>query len=261
MSTYRYEYRLNLSLNAPCREHMFLLKCFPQDNRRQRILKRETVITPECQLAYSKDWAGNVQGVGSLAGEHSSFSVEITGEAETYADFYEEYDPSPSLFYRYPTHLTAAGDRIKALVADMPVFSGEYEQAVYLLHLAHGALQYETGTTTVKTVAEEAIALGKGVCQDFTNIYLALCRLCGIPCRYCAGLVAGIGESHAWAEVNCKGYWYAFDPTADLIVGEGYLKFAHGRDCPDCALSRGSFRGAVSQTQTVTAVLTKSDGQ
>lgn len=253
MSVYNFKYSMEISLTAPCSDHSFLLKCYPQENRRQRILRFSEEIYPAAALQYSSDWAGNQQCIGTITQSHTSFSVTVQGAAETYADFYEEYDPSVSPFYKYATELTEAGDFIKSIAAETPENADFYEKSVLLLHAAHNALRYEKGVTTVRTTAEEAARAGKGVCQDFVNVFLALCRYYRIPCRYCAGLVNGIGESHAWAEVNCSGYWYAFDPAADKLVGDGYLKFSHGRDYTDCTINRGSFRGAAKQTQNIFA--------
>ena len=38
------------------------------------------------------------------------------------------------------------------------------------------AITYEYGITSVTTTAAEALAAGRGVCQDFAHVMLALCR-------------------------------------------------------------------------------------
>jgi transglutaminase-like putative cysteine protease len=72
-------------------------------------------------------------------------------------------------------------------------------------------------------------------------VYIAILRMAGIPARYTVGMMQGEGESHAWAEANCNGYWYGIDPTNALLINESYIKISHGRDYGDCMISRGIF--------------------
>ncbi len=62
-------------------------------------------------------------------------------------------------------------------------------------------LTYEFGVTGVHTTAADAVAGGRGVCQDYADIMLALCRAAGLPARYVSGHLVGEGGSHAWVEV------------------------------------------------------------
>jgi hypothetical protein len=66
---------------------------------------------------------------------------------------------------------------------------------------AHRALTYEFGVTGVRTSAAAAVAAGRGVCQDYAHVMLALCRAAGVPARYVSGHLVGEGGSHAWVEV------------------------------------------------------------
>ncbi|MCD8021581.1 MAG: transglutaminase family protein [Lachnospiraceae bacterium] len=70
--------------------------------------------------------------------------------------------------------------------------------AVTLMHGLYENFSYAKGVTTISTTAEEAMALGKGVCQDYAHILLSLCRLKKIPCRYVVGRLIGEGDSRAW---------------------------------------------------------------
>ncbi len=59
-----------------------------------------------------------------------------------------------------------------------------------------------------------------GTCDEFSSLFIALCRALGIPARYVSGVaysnipeLEGFGN-HAWAEVYFPGYgWVPFDPT------------------------------------------------
>lgn len=62
---------------------------------------------------------------------------------------------------------------------------------------------------------------GRGVCQQFSELFITLCRSKGLPARYVGGLVTWFDRRnpnstprHAWAEVFLSGLgWVPFDPT------------------------------------------------
>lgn len=257
MSIFHYQYQMEISFSSPCREHSFSLMCFPSDNKRQKVLSSNVKIEPNALLQESCDWLGNKKTAGIIEGVHTSFSVCVEGEAETYANFYEDKG-FPEKFYFYSTPHTAAGNAIKKLAKKIQAKT-DYDKAMAALSVVHECIEYKSGVTNNDTTAETALTLGYGVCQDFTHIYLAVLKELGIACRYVAGMVQGEGHTHAWAEVNCNGFWYAVDPTANKLVGDGYLKFSHGRDCTDTAINRGCFKGFANQLQIVTASLKKSE--
>lgn len=257
MSVFHYNYNMEISFDAPCREHHFSLMCYPIDNRRQKILNRKIEIFPACEVIQERDWAGNIKILGLIEQEHTRFSVSVEGDAETYANFYEDKEIPPR-YYKYPTSLTAAGGGVCALAVRVEGNS-DYEKSLSALKIAHAAIAYRSGTTDVSTSAEQALSIGYGVCQDYAHILLAILKRIGIPCRYVAGIVKGEGYSHAWVEVNCNGFWYALDPTSGRLVGDGYLKFSHGRDCSDTAINRGSLKGFANQKQSITAYMTAED--
>jgi transglutaminase-like putative cysteine protease len=116
---------------------------------------------------------------------------------------------------------------------------------------AHEALTYEWGVTNVYTSASTALAGGRGVCQDYAHVMLALCRASGLPARYVSGHLVGEGGSHAWVEVVVtapesqpdRAVAVAFDPTHNRRAERGYLTVAVGRDYADVAPTSGTFEG------------------
>jgi transglutaminase-like putative cysteine protease len=69
--------------------------------------------------------------------------------------------------------------------------------------------------------AASTAKLGKGMCQEFSELFVALCRAKGLPAKYVGGLNTSFDKrnpnsnpSHAWAEVFLTGLgWVPFDPT------------------------------------------------
>src|SRR6202007_2321772 len=111
----------------------------------------------------------------------------------------------------------------------------------------HKSISYAHGETSVATTAAQALAGGRGVCQDAAHIMLALCRAVGLPARYVSGHLLGEGGTHAWVEVvvaDANGARaVALDPCNGCRVGANYLTVATGRDYTDVAPTSGTYRG------------------
>ncbi|MGN1262993.1 MAG: transglutaminase family protein, partial [Prevotella sp.] len=126
--------------------------------------------------------------------------------------------------------------------------TADFDLAVSIAHEVHGMMEYAPGVTDVGTTAADALAIRRGVCQDYAHIMIALCRRAGMAARYVCGFLCGTGQTHAWVEVFDGYSWRGIDPTNDVCIDYGYIKLAHGRDASDCAVSRGMFGGEARQT-------------
>jgi transglutaminase-like putative cysteine protease len=111
----------------------------------------------------------------------------------------------------------------------------------------HAAIGYEFGPTSVRTPAAEALAIGRGVCQDFAHVMLALCHIVRLPARYVSGHLLGQGGTHAWVEAIVPAATgavaVAFDPCNGRRANSGYVTVATGRDYSDVAPTSGSYLG------------------
>ncbi|MCX6046866.1 MAG: transglutaminase family protein [Chloroflexi bacterium] len=175
--------------------------------------------------------------------------------------------------YLMPTRLTTADATIAAVAHKL---SQQHQAPAQLAESINDwtflAMRYERGVTKVNTTAAEALALGAGLCQDYSHIMLAVCRAAGLPARYVSGHLLGEGASHAWVEVllpsQQPGYLEAWplDPTNHCQARHKYITIAVGRDYADVAPTSGSFLGAypghltVSKRAGLTAV-EYTDGQ
>ncbi len=117
----------------------------------------------------------------------------------------------------------------------------------------HELFRYDRDATGVHTIVDEAVELRSGVCQDFAHVYVALCRLHGIPARYVSGYihtrsgdeVLGAEASHAWCEAYLPPHgWVGFDPTNARLINDDFVKIAVGRDYRDVSPVRGVYKGA-----------------
>ena len=253
MKICQFEYRTTLCFDRPVGAHSFALRCLPSDDARQQIRSLTLSVEPDCRQNVLTDSFGNRYASGYCASTHDSFAFAIAGEAALDSGTGYPAAAGECLpVYRFPSAYTAAGERLRALYDGLRLREGTPRgRAMELCAAVTAHMRYEKYRTDTKTTAEAAVLLSCGVCQDYTHVFLALCRMDGIPCRYCAGLAACDGETHSWAEIYDGGLWYGLDPTNNAPVDEQYLKLSHGRDFADCAIDRGVFLGAALQTQTV----------
>jgi transglutaminase-like putative cysteine protease len=114
----------------------------------------------------------------------------------------------------------------------------------------HREYQYVQGTTTLATTPFEVYASRRGVCQDFTNLFICLARLLGVPARYVCGYLhtgprsesrAASDESHAWAQVYLPEVgWRGFDPTNGVLTQTDHVRVAVGRNYRDATPTSGT---------------------
>jgi len=154
--------------------------------------------------------------------------------------------------YGAHTTLTAPSAAMLAFLRGLELdTSNKAELASRIASAVHERMAYQPGVTGVATTAAQAFELGRGVCQDYAHITIALLREAGIPARYVCGFLPGEGATHAWVEWHDSGAWLALDPTHGRAVEYGCIKVAHGRDSADCPVNRGIFTGRAMQRNSV----------
>lgn len=156
------------------------------------------------------------------------------------------------------TPLTQAGKGVRALLSG---FKYDADNAIPSLHalvnLIREAVPYEDGHTRADTTAEQALVIGKGVCQDHSHIFLAAARHLGIPARYVSGylLIDGVTDqsaSHAWIEAHVDGLgWVGFDVSNGVSPDNRYIRVATGFDYQDAAPITGLSYGAKDESMVV----------
>lgn len=116
------------------------------------------------------------------------------------------------------------------------------------------AFEYVPNATEVDSPIDHALSSRRGVCQDFSHVFIALARGLGIPARYVSGYLfyrrdnpdrSVPDASHAWIEAYLPPLgWVGFDPTNNIIAAERHIRVAVGRDYDDVPPTRGVFRGS-----------------
>lgn len=258
MSRLFFDYLMEIEYSNPVDSCYFTIKCIPKDTCRQKVSDIKIELLPDAPYSEGTDSFGNGYIYGQEMLQHDMFSFHITGQAEVIENFEEEASDSSSMMYIHPHGLNKAGNKLKAYYESLAKYlsGNDYEKAQILMHKLYEEFKYESGSTKIDTSAEEAWSQGKGVCQDYAHIMIALCQMAGIKARYVCGLMSGEGQSHAWVEVLFDNKWYPLDPTNNMIVGEQYIKLGCGRDAFDCQINRGIIRGdGGKQTQKISATV------
>jgi len=118
-------------------------------------------------------------------------------------------------------------------------------------------IEFASGHTNTSTCATEIVLLKKGVCQDFTHLFLGLLRHFGVASRYTSGYLhqgtetRGASQLHAWAECHIPEIgWMGIDPTNNLLVDHHYIKICHGYDYDDCLPVSGVLNSMGNQQST-----------
>jgi transglutaminase-like putative cysteine protease len=245
--SFRYEY------DAPVESLRQRLVIVPpaRHGSQYRRAHRLKVAGARARRSLRRDVHGNV--VAWLRAEHVTQAVEfrLSAVVERVRDDGPTVLPAEALHspgLLRPTRLTAADDRLRDLAADLAGSAGTpLENAERICDIVHHAITYGYGFTSVCTTAAEALAGGRGVCQDSAHVMLALCHLVGLPARYVSGHLLGQGGTHAWVEVIVPRAHEAvavpFDPCNGRQAANGYVTIATGRDYSDVAPTSGSYVG------------------
>ncbi|HTN75787.1 MAG TPA: transglutaminase family protein [Pirellulaceae bacterium] len=108
--------------------------------------------------------------------------------------------------------------------------------------------KYVPGSTVLQTTPYDVYTQQQGVCQDFSNLFICLARLLGIPARYVCGYVfcpqldsLQSAASHAWVELYIPQVgWKGFDPTNGILPRLDHVRVAVGRHYRDTAPTDGT---------------------
>jgi len=152
-----------------------------------------------------------------------------------------------------------------ALLAGTDFFIAEVLTLRGLMTEMYVRFEYSPQATRVDSRIDEALQARRGVCQDFSHIFIALARRLGIPSRYVSGYLFPRTESesrtaahatHAWAECYLPGLgWCGFDPTNNEDASVGHIRVAVGRDYSDVPPTRGVYKGLTAvKTELAVAV-------
>lgn len=217
----------------------------------------------DVRLRWSEDAFGNIVHRLQTEKPVERLTVSVSGEVsttDTAGVVQDTVERLPPEIYLRHTDLTRPDAAIAAFAGDSDpgAEAGDVGRLHALLTAIHGRFGFEVGATDVDVTAAEAFALGRGVCQDLSHVFIAAARSRGVPARYVSGhLVKGDGEdfqdaSHAWAEAWVAGLgWVGFDPANGISPTDRYVRVAVGLDYLDAAPVRGTRVGGGNERMSV----------
>lgn len=213
------------------------LRLTPRIDRCQRT-EAWTITGPDRMRVWT-DGYGNTVHVATETESHDAMKITVEGVVSTRdtAGVLPLDDGLPPGMFMRATELTATSDAIVAFAqpfARMRASVGDIGCLHALMAAQADTIAFQGGHTTVGTPAAQAFCKGMGVCQDHTHIFIAACRVVGLPCRYVSGyLAAGQGDvaTHAWAEAFVADLgWVSFDVANRQSATEAYVRLAVGPD-------------------------------
>ena len=263
---YEIEHLSRYCYTAPAQQCVMLLCLEPREDRGQRLLDFAIETQPPANLNRETDCFGNTRHLLDLHQAHQILEITTRSTVETVptsplparlhpAAWEEIRSLGESCAYWDFTHpsalvhpspaLAAFVDRHRIEPVDDPL-----ESLLQLSHTLHHCLHYIPGSTTTESPVEHILETGRGVCQDYAHLMIAIARSWGIPTRYVSGYLnpgeqAPSNATHAWVECRLPELgWVGFDPTNQSFAGEGgKVHIAVGRDYRDVSPTRGVLQG------------------
>lgn len=271
LTEYRYD--------RPIRESVIELRMQPRRTSGQGLVSFEIDADPHAQiLSYADSW-GNAVHHFDVPHAHVQLDIAVRSVVETFGR-----PPLPQAL-GMDEWAALASDAVRGESWDFLAMHGFVEETTALHAFIQGqdlmalkacdplsalfdlnhrlfeAFDYEAGVTEPDSPIDHALTEGRGVCQDFAHIMIAICRRLGVPARYVSGYLytdretqdrSTTGATHAWVEAYLPSLgWVGFDPTNDLAAGERHLTVAFGRDYSDVPPSHGVFKGEAESRLSV----------
>jgi len=256
------EHTTTFTYDKPISEAYTEMRLKPLDTDGQHCIAFGLITEPHDIVLPYTDHFGNDVRHFDVVQSHQKLMVTAISEVLT-PDFYladsSNLSPLDEFNYLSPTDYAPHTSNLVGFSASYKFMDDPLGTALALMHAIHDMLTYEKGATDVKTTADKALALGRGVCQDFSHIMLAACRIQALPARYVSGYLYNNGNtaaSHSWVDVLVPGRgWVSLDPTHNREQTGQYVRVGVGRDYADVPPTRGIFKGKAKEKMDVEVVV------
>ena len=273
MKTYFLSHSTFYKYSNPVVESTNRIYLYPCNDLKQQLVNFKLTVTGNPNIYTYLDEFNNRVGFFNYVQQHDSMiitseaeinvkdiplpgdTLEITNQMEALNQISEDIRFIP--FLQTETFFTKK--KFKTLLREIKSDKDSVMvSAQKLCKYVHDNFTYQKGITNVFSTPDEVWELKSGVCQDFTNVLIQLCRSSNIPTRYVSGYVfakdgmLGAGATHAWAEVYIPQVgWLGLDPTNNCIANQYHIRLAVGRNYDDCSPVKGVFKGNEKQVMKV----------
>jgi transglutaminase-like putative cysteine protease len=235
------------------------LRKTPKSYRGQQVISWSTELKGGQRELEYEDFHRNRVELISLEPDIEELIIRSEGEvsmSDTHGIVGAHSGPAPLWLFQRQTPLTKPGKGTRQIISGL---TGE--SLLDKLHALSATIKeritYEVGASDTTWSAEDAIAAGKGVCQDHTHVFLAAARTMGVPARYVSGFLmmddtAHQDATHAWAEAHVEGLgWVGFDISNGISPDMRYVRVATGLDYLEAAPVTGMRFGGAAEELSV----------
>jgi transglutaminase-like putative cysteine protease len=263
----RIHHETTLTYTAAVAETVLEVRMAPPSDEDQTALSYRLGLTPRAPVTSFRDGFGNRVDLFNVPNPYKELVIQATSFVRTHrrpglsrlervAWPLEGPTAIEAIEFLQPSPLVDRSEALDQCVATLTPGSGSLADVVRRVMVALAArLKYEKRVTTTRTPVSEALALGRGVCQDFAHLFVGICRGLGLPTRYVSGYVNHPGEiaTHAWCQVwaGASVGWVDVDPTRGEFPDDDYVVIAVGRDYSDIPPNRGVWIGRATETISV----------
>lgn len=281
---YQIMHTTRLRYSQPVSESMMEVRMQPRTESHQRCLRFKLATNPSSRVLNYADHLGNIVHYFDVPARHAQLFIQAESLVEmnpattlpdalspdswdlldAHVDSHDYYD------YIMPSQNTAPSPALAALASELNVVRRDDPLSLLreITSRIYESFAYDSDITDVDSPIDVALASRKGVCQDFSQIMIALVRSLRIPARYVSGYLfyerltdrSTPDESHAWVEAMLPGLgWVGFDPTNNIHAGERHIRVAIGRDYLDVPPNKGLFKGTAESSLSVDVKISREE--
>ncbi|MFN8527271.1 MAG: transglutaminase family protein [Anaerolineae bacterium] len=251
-------------------ESVMELRMQPRSEEAQHCFSFQLRLEPKAALHSYRDHLNNVIHSFNIPGSHDRLTVIADSLVEIRTPLFVPHSVEDSLWEALdnsissadlfdmllPSPLTQPTELLRSAKEEMGIerLADPVSTLWAINHAVHQRFEYAPDSTTVDSPIDDILTNGKGVCQDYAHVMIALVRDLGIPCRYVSGYLyhrhpegeaAALDQSHAWVEAFVPHMgWIGFDPTNAIAATDRHIRVAVGRDYGDVPPTRGVFKGS-----------------
>lgn len=255
-TTYSYEQGKRSSVMTVCMQ--------PKSTESQHLEHYQLSTTPESVIDVDIDPFGNTRHFFDIHRPHNKLTVTSNARVRATVDQQapsKEHDDWGALdklrsaleFWDYllPTDLTRTKSDLDRWTDQQGGIdkSDPWQFLKTLETRLSEVIRYRPGATSIESTVDDLLRHHEGVCQDISQLMIAIARSKGIPSRYVSGYLYVApnatrrlvdNATHAWVEcyLPSKG-WCTFDPTNPQGAAESRVTVAYGRDYRDVPPIRG----------------------
>ena len=243
----------------------------PRETRDLRLISHKIDVTPEADIAWSQDVAGNAIASATFNSQTDRLAIQsqsvlelsapmwpvfpISASAVEYPFFYSDDDWTDLGALTQPQHQDENGRFsrwVEGFVAQRPT-----DTLSLLKDISNGIsdqISYQCRDEEGTQPPLQTLNRRSGSCRDLANVLAEAARMLGLGARIVSGYLfdpeneltgsAGAGSTHAWVEIYLPGAgWITFDPTNRSLGAKNLIPVAVVRDLAQAVPVAGSFAG------------------